>query len=67
MLTHNREGFLYPFDEPYMLEYYIKKIFQHDELAEKISLAERMRASKTHNIQENTANYLNIYHTITKK
>lgn len=28
MLVHEQEGYIYPFDEPYMLAYYIKKIFE---------------------------------------
>lgn len=64
MLTHGKEGFLYPFDEPYMLAHYIKRIFQDDKLAQSLSNAERIRAHQTHHIQKNIATYYNIYETI---
>lgn len=32
MLTDRKEGFLYPFDEPYMLAHYIEKFFEDEEL-----------------------------------
>lgn len=64
MLTHNREGFLYPFDEPYMLAYYIKYLFEHDELTDRLSAAGKIRASQTHHVQNNTERYLLIYKQI---
>lgn len=67
MLTHGKEGFSYPFDEPYMLAHYIKCIFQDDTLAEKLSNAGRLRASQTHHIQKNIASYLQLYTQISKK
>lgn len=66
MLTHGKEGFAYPFDEPYMLAHYIKRIFQDDVLAEKLSNAERQKAAKTHNIQNNINAYYQIYESISK-
>lgn len=66
MLTHGKEGFSYPFDEPYMLAHYIKRIFQDDVLAEKLSNAERQKAAKTHNIQNNINAYYQIYESISK-
>lgn len=66
MLTHGKEGFSYPFDEPYMLAYYIKRIFQDDALAKSFSIAERLKAAETHHIQNNINEYYQIYETISK-
>lgn len=33
MLTHKTSGFLYPLTESYMMEYYVRKIFEDDVLA----------------------------------
>ena len=33
MLVHGVEGFLYPSDEPYMISYYVCKLFENDNLA----------------------------------
>lgn len=40
-ITHKVDGFLYPADEPYMLAYYIKQIFESDELAAELSAHEK--------------------------
>lgn len=64
MLRHGTEGFLYPFDEPYMLAHYIKKIFSDDKLAGQMSEAEKKRAAETHDIESNVAAYLEIYETL---
>lgn len=36
-LTHGEDGFLYPWNEPHMLAYYIQYIFEHSEEAAKLS------------------------------
>lgn len=61
MLEHNKEGFIYPADEPYMLAYYIDKIFSDDKLACTISYNEKIRAKKTHDQEKNLKNLLEIY------
>lgn len=63
MCRHGQEGFLYPFDEPYMLAHYIGKIFDDDKLAENISDHARKRAVQTHSIERNIEDYLEIYHS----
>ena len=41
MLMHGREGYLYPFDEAYMLAYYIEEIFRNRDKALEMSLKKR--------------------------
>ena len=64
MLTAPEEGFIYPFDEPYMLAYYVCRIFESDELAMSISQKARAHAAKTHNQEENTKDLLEIYRKV---
>lgn len=64
LLTHDVEGFLYPFDEPYMLAYYIKRVFEENETARKFSDAGRKRAALTHHVLKNVASYYAIYKEI---
>ncbi|MDG1398817.1 MAG: glycosyltransferase [Polaribacter sp.] len=37
MITHNEDGFLYTFNEPYMLAEYIKRLFETDDLCDSFS------------------------------
>lgn len=55
------EGFLYPFNEPYMCAYYIKRIFSDNELALKISRNAYAHANKTHDRTNNKNTLINIY------
>jgi len=68
-IIHGVDGFHYQHDSPYMLAYYISKIFSNDELAEKLSENARINALKTNNIEKNILKLLNIYFEIisTKK
>lgn len=63
-LTHAEEGFLYPFDEPYMLAYYIEKIFKNDNIAKEISDNARRRANETYNKHININRLVEIYDKI---
>jgi len=64
MITHNKEGFLYQADAPYMLAGYCLKLFQDKTLAKQFSEKARERALSTHNIQENNKKLINIYKDI---
>lgn len=64
MLEHKVEGFVYQSDAPYMLAYYVCEIFHNDEISLKFSQNGRIRASKTHNIEENLKRLLYIYEDI---
>lgn len=64
MLSAPEEGFIYPFEEPYMLAYYVCKIFESDDLAMKLSLKARKHALHTHNAEQNTKDLIRVYHKI---
>lgn len=61
MLKDAEEGFLYPFDEPYMIAYYIGKIFEDDALAQRLSASAKAHAQKTHSPEQNANTLLDIY------
>ena len=64
MLTHWQEGFIYPADEPYMLEYYVSKIFESSDLAKEISKSAKEHAEYTHNRFLNGKTLMEIYNKI---
>ena len=64
MLTHGKDGFVYPSDEPYMLAHYIGEIFDHPDLAQTLSESARIHAGETHNAQKNNEALLSVYRTL---
>lgn len=64
MLLHGEEGYIYPFDEPYMLSYYIDQVFSNDKLAKRFSSNAQIHAGITHNGQKNANELVAIYHSI---
>lgn len=64
MIKDKEEGFLYPFDEEYMLAYYICEIFNDVGLANKLSKAASARARETHNIDNIMSEMLKFYEKI---
>lgn len=64
MLKHNEEGFLYCYNEPYMLAEYIKQIFESDELAIKFSKKARSTAKVRHNPDKLVDKLKGIYNEI---
>ena len=64
MLTHGQEGFIYPADEPYMLEYYVSKIFEDSDLAYKFSKNAKEHAEHSHNRSLNGKTLMEIYNKI---
>ncbi len=64
MVNHYNTGLLYRFEEYEMLAYYIRCIFDNDNLAIKLSQNEKEVAKKRHNRQENTSQLLTIYRKI---
>ena len=64
MFKDKEDGFLYQFDAPYMLAYYIKKIFNNDEMARKFSHNSRQHALSTHSVETNTNTLWNTYNEI---
>jgi glycosyltransferase involved in cell wall biosynthesis len=63
-ISHGEDGFFYQHDAPYMLAHYVKKIFQDDNLASRISLKAREKASQTHYKEDNMKKLLEIYERI---
>lgn len=61
MLVHGEEGFLYPYDEHYMIVHYISRIFEEDDLALKISAAGREHGRRTHDPQKNLKDLKRAY------
>lgn len=64
MMVHGKEGFLYPVDEPYMLAYYIAKLFEEEALCEKFSVAAQRHARITHDPFANKKQLTSIYRSI---
>lgn len=64
MITHNETGLLYRFEEFEMLAFYVKCIFNDDNLAVKLSTQGKIVAAKRHNANENTSQLLKIYEQI---
>ena len=64
MLTHGKDGFIYPADEPYMIEYYVSKIFENSDLAKEISKSAKEHAEYTHNRFLNGKTLMEIYNKI---
>lgn len=61
MLKDKEEGFLYQADAPYMLAYYVIKVFENDEMAIRVGNAAHQHASDTHDAEKNLHNLLQIY------
>jgi glycosyltransferase involved in cell wall biosynthesis len=66
-IQHGKDGFLYPLNETYMLEYYINKIFDHDDLAEEISRNAISSAQLMFDREINLDTMINIYKEILDK
>lgn len=66
MIDHGRDGFLYPFNEPHMLAYYVCRIFEDRALAEQFSVAGHLHAARTYNREENCYKLLEMYRKISE-
>lgn len=64
MIIDRKDGFVYPFDEYYMISKYICDIFDNDILAKEISENSRKHAMITHNKETNKNQLLSIYSMI---
>lgn len=64
MALDKNEVLIYPFDEPYMLAFYIMQIFDNVKLAETLSKNARIRATTTHDRAKNTKDLVNIYQSV---
>lgn len=64
MLNHKKDGFMYQSSAPYMLSYYVNKIFEDDNLAIEFSKNSREHSAQTHNRDKNIKKLLEIYQDI---
>lgn len=64
MLEHNKDGFIYQADAPYMLAYYVCRIFDEPELVSEFSNNAKKHAQITHNREVNLETMINIYKEI---
>lgn len=67
LLEHGEEGFLYQTSAPYMLAWYVRKLFEDDDLAIGFSRAARKRAARPHDRGTNLLSLLRIYDSIAIK
>lgn len=66
VFTHEKDGFLYPFDAPYMLAHYICRIFSEPQTVGAFTEASRKHASHTHDPKKNADDLYDIYHSLLK-
>lgn len=64
LLEHGKEGYIYPADEPYMLAYYVMRIFENDELTLSISKNAQIHAKALYDKKTNLTRLLQIYSEI---
>ena len=64
MMTNGAEGYVYQSTAPYMLAYYICKVFSMEAQAAGLGQAARCHALKTHDPERNLRDLLEIYRTI---
>lgn len=64
LLNHGDEGFIYQADAPYMLAYYICKIFSDNKLALDLSTQAKLHATNTHSRELNLNTLLETYQNI---
>lgn len=67
MMKHEKEGYLYQADAPYLLAYYISMFFDNQEIEETYGENARRHALETHNKEENMKTLLEIYENICRK
>ena len=66
MLTHEREGLIYPVSAPYMLAYDVCRIFADPVLAKEMGVRAREKAMRTHDREKNTRQVLELYEELAK-
>lgn len=66
MLVHNEEGYTYQHDAPYMLAYYICRLFNNEAIMLDFSKRAREHALCTHDREKNVKALLQIYEVIMK-
>ena len=66
MLVDKQEGFIYPYDEPYLCAYYVMKFFENSELMKSYSTRAFEHANRTHDVVKNNQKLLSIYNAVKK-
>ena len=61
LLIHEEEGYVYQTDAPYMLAYYVKKIFEMEEEAGILGAKAKEHAERTHHRKKNLEDLMIIY------
>ena len=64
LLEHGRDGYIYQWDAPYMLAWYVCKVFEDQDRAVEMGQRARARALVTHDRRRNLQDMLNIYEEI---
>jgi len=64
LLTHQEEGYIYQSDAPYMLAYFVMKIFENKKIAQEMGKCAQAHAKKTHDYNHNLNALLDVYHKI---
>lgn len=61
LMTHNEEGYVYQSTAPYMLSFYICRVFEMGKQAEAMGRAARVHGAKTHDPEKNLRDLVEIY------
>ena len=64
LLEHNKEGFIYQHDAPYMLAFYVSKIFASNDTAVMIGRYARQKALDINGREKHVRTTINIYNDI---
>jgi len=64
LLMHNEEGYVYPFNESYMLAYYVGEIFKNNDLIQSMSKNARLHAKEIYDKENNINTLIKIYKRI---
>lgn len=64
LLIHEKEGYLYQQDAPYMLAYYVCKVFEDNDRAVEMGAHAREHALKTHDRDKNLRDMIDIYELV---
>lgn len=67
MIHDGDDGFLYPFNEPYILANQIIRIFENKKLAKQFSINGHLHAAETYDKERNCANLIKMYEYISSK
>lgn len=66
MLVHEKEGFLYTYDQPQEMAHYLQRMLEDREMAVEMGLAAKEHAKDTHNREKNYKRLIEIYQEIEK-